>query len=211
MVSTDRNQDAEAVYVNKQRNVRVTNGKLMLSVYATNEGKYKYEGGRVTTLPNMGFKYGKLEIRAKGTAAAGAWMALWMKPTAGTKSRVKGEIDLMEYFGLWGRKKVQANFHLWGEFSGKANNHIDRSRQSETDIARWHIYTLEWYKDSILCKVDGKETYKLRKKDFPEWPFDMSYMLLLANTYGFKSSKSDDRQLPTRLQIDYVRYYKLRE
>lgn len=205
--------DHDAYYVKKKRNCYVKGGCLNLTLRKTPNGKYKYESGRVYTRKGIGFRYGKLVIRAKCSTVHGAWEALWLRPVDGIKAPCKGEIDLMEYFGGWSGKQFQINFHLWGEFNNKKNNHAQYPKFPPIDISKWHIYTMERFPNHIRCFVDGHLYYDIKKGDIPAWPFnDMDYMLTLAFGYGYKEAKvRDDNKLPQTLKIDYVRFYKLKQ
>lgn len=214
VISELKQNTHDALYVKNKKNCYVKNGYLNLTLRHTPKKKYNYESGRIYTNKNVSFKYGKLVIRAKGSTIKGAWEAIWMKPKEGIKANCKGEIDIMEYIGAWGNEKFQINFHLWGNIRGKTNSHIQYPKYPKIDISKWHIYTMNWYKDRIIVLVDNKVYYDLKKGDIPEWPFDLEYMLTLAFGYGpnwDKSKSRDDKALPQTLLIDYIRYYKLKE
>lgn len=204
--------DHDAYYVKNKKNCYVKKGCLNLTLTNTPKGKSRYESGRVYTRRGIGFRYGKLVIRAKCSTVHGAWEALWLKPVDGTKAACKGEIDLMEYFGGWSGKQFQINFHLWGEFNNKKNNHAQYPKFPPIDISKWHTYTMERVPDHIRCFVDGHLYYDIKKGDIPAWPFnDMDYMLTLAFGYGYKDAKvRDDNKLPQTLKVDYVRFYKMK-
>lgn len=209
-ISTDKNFRSDAQYVANYRNCYVKNGCLNLTVRKVRWKQHKYEAARILTKKNVGFKYGKLEIRAKGDAIPGVWYALWLRPVKKNKVKYKGEINLMEYFGQWQKQKLQINFHLWGEFSNKKNNHRQFPRFLPIDVSQWHIYSMEWYRNRIKCFIDGILAYEVKNEDLVVWPFDVEYQLLLANTYKLKN-KGEDKDLPETLQVDYVRYYKLKQ
>ena len=201
-----------AYYTGKNKeNVNVRKGMLTLTLRKGNENGYKYESGRIYTRSHIKFGYGKLEIHAKCPTTEGVWDAIWLKPIKGKK--VNGEIDLMEYIGCWKGQKYQVNFHLWGNFAGKAQNHIQKPRYAHIDISQFHVYTLEWYKERMIAKVDGNVVYDLKKEDLEEWPFDMPYQLIIALGYGpnWGGCGLDDSSLPQKLQVDWIRYYKLKD
>ncbi|GAB6981671.1 hypothetical protein JCM15908A_00460 [Prevotella dentasini JCM 15908] len=210
-ISIDKNGETPRTrYVDKSDNVRVRKGRLELRVKKVGVQQSMYEGGRVYTINARSIKYGKIVIRAKVPACFGSWIALWLRVVDVKGKDVRGEIDVMEYFGSWNRKKFQANVHLWGKLRGN-KKHIQNPMFTNQDVSAWHIYTLEWYKDRLVCYMDDVKTYEIAKHDLQEWPFDTDYQLLLAHTYASKNAKNvDDRQLPATLLIDYVRYYRLK-
>lgn len=197
----------------KQENTCYAHGRN-LHLTLLKDSDFKYISGRIVANKSHRIKYGKLQIRAKCSTVKGAWEAIWLKSSANSAASIRGEIDLMEYIGDWGREKFQTNFHLRGFFSGRTNNHQQYQKFPQVDISKWHVYTLEWYKDSIRVYVDDKLHYNLHKGDIPEWPFDIEYTPIIAFGYGPNWSRTkelDDAALPQTLKIDYVRYYKLKE
>lgn len=214
VVDKEKHTTHLADYIEKKENVVVGEGMLTLTlrkVKIEGDESYNYESGRIYTRNHIKIGYGKLEICAKCPITEGIWDAIWLRPIK--REQVNGEIDLMEYIGCWKGQKYQVNFHLWGDFSGKAKNHIQRPRYANIDIAQFHVYTLEWYKERIIAKVDGNVVYDLRKGDLDEWPFDRPYQLIIALAYGpnWGGCGLDDKSLPQRLQVDWIRYYELKD
>lgn len=77
-----------------------------------------------------GLKYGKIVVRAKCPTAKGIWPAIWLRPTRGLKRTVSGEVDIMEWISCFKKDQFQANFHLWGDFSGKKNYHTQYQKKN---------------------------------------------------------------------------------
>lgn len=117
------------------------------------------------------------------------------------------EIDVVEQIGCWGKEKYQLNFHLWGEFGDKTNNHQQNRRYVKIDVSDYHVYTLEWYKDRFVALVDGKELCSFSKREINEWPFNREYHLIIALAYGGGNWAGacgiDDNALPQTLQVEY--------
>lgn len=200
-----------AYYTGKNKNnVYVKRGKLTLTLRKVKDGLYNYESGRIYTRNHIKFGCGKLEIRAKCPTSEGVWDSIWLKPIKGAS--VNGEIDLMEYIGCWKGKKFRVNFHLWGNFGGNANNHIQKPKSVNIDITKFHVYSLEWFEDEIIAKVDNEVVYSLMKKDMVEWPFNMPYRLIIALGYGpnWGECGLDDGSLPQKLKVDWIRFYELK-
>ena len=193
-------------------NVFVKRRKLNLRARKVKGQDHLYETGRLESAAHVKFRYGKLQVRAKCPTASGCWDAIWMRPLK-SKSKVKGEIDIMEYFSGWKGKKFQTNFHFWGEFGGKKHNHVQYPKYINADVNKWHVYTLEWSPTELRVKMDDIVCYDLKKGGLSEWPWDEYYQLILALAYGRKSELKtlDDSALPQTLQVDWVRYYKYKE
>ena len=139
-----------------------------------------YTSGRI--ISKRTFSCGKLEFRAKCPVSKGIWNAIWLRDAS--KEKCRGEIDVVEQIGCWGKEKYQLNFHLWGEFGGKTNNHQQNRRYVKIDVSDYHVYTLEWYKDRFVALVDGKKLCSFSKREINEWPFNREYHLIIALAYG---------------------------
>lgn len=193
--------------------VSVKRGKLylkLIEVYDTKENPYIL----LYNKNNIGFKYGKIEIRAKCPNAKGIFPALWMRPTRGVHPTVAGEIDLMEWVSCFKKDEFQSNFHLWGNFGGKKNNHTQYpKRVKEVNVSKWHVYTAEWDKSKLILRVDGQAIAIWYAKDYPVWPFDVTYEVALDVAYGGWGAKCgfDLSILPQTMQVDWIKYYKINE
>lgn len=152
-------------------NADVANGNFtMLSTY--NGTKYEVPN-TYTTLGNMSFRYGRLEVRAKLPFGAGAFPSFWLA----TKDALGGEvdpvytaeIDMLEVFGQNGNtNSVVANAHKHYK-KGTANgetvsvdmhiqykNVVDNALSAiVSDTEAYHVYALEWTPERITASVDG--------------------------------------------------------
>lgn len=162
-----------------------------------------------------GLRYGKIEVRAKCPSAKGIWPAIWLRPTRGVQRTVSGEVDIMEWISCFKRDQYQANFHLWGNFSGKQNNHTlyPKLNTFPCNISKWHVYSAEWDASKLIVRVDDKVVGTWYAKDYPAWPFDYTYELVLDIAYGGwgASCGYDTKKLPQTMQVDWVKYYQLKK
>jgi hypothetical protein len=162
-----------------------------------------------------GLKYGKIVVRAKCPTAKGIWPAIWLRPTRGLKRTVSGEVDLMEWISCFKKNQFQANFHLWGNFNGKQNNHTQYPKKNtfSCDVSKWHVYSAEWDASKLIVRVDDKIVGTWYAKDYPVWPFDYTYELVLDVAYGDwgASCGFDTKKLPQTMQVDWVKYYQLKK
>lgn len=168
------------------------------------------------TSPKLPMLYGKVEIRAKLPIAKGIWPGIWLRTTRGTKADVKGEVDLIEWISCFNKHQFQANFHLWGNFKGKANNHAQYPKSysnKKFDVTKYHVYSAEWDKEKLIVKVDGITAGIWYAKDYVAWPFTSTYELCLDLGYGGwgASCGYDKSKLPQIMKVDWVKYYKLKE
>ncbi|MCI1741490.1 MAG: glycoside hydrolase family 16 protein [Prevotella sp.] len=167
------------------------------------------------TNKNYPLQYGKIEVRAKCPTAKGVWPAIWLRPTRGLNEKVSGEIDLIEWISCFNKRTFNANFHLWGDFGGKKNNHTQYPKHvaDKFDVTKYHVYSAEWDKEKLIVRVDGEEVGIWWAKDYVTWPFDYTYELCLDIGYGGwgASCGYDVSKLPQIFKVDWVKYYKLKE
>jgi beta-glucanase (GH16 family) len=126
---------------------------------------------------------------------------------------VSGEVDLMEWISCLNKSSFQTNFHLWGNFGNKRNNHTQYPRyvNNKYDISQYHIYSAEWDKTKLIVRVDGVAVASWYSKDYPAWPFNCTYEIIIDLAYGGwgASCGEDMMDLPQTMQIDWIKYYQL--
>ena len=219
-------RNKEKQYYTKARleNVRVENGCLILEGRKEKfkNAKYKkdskdwrfseefaqYTSGSIKTKGKASWKYGYVEVRAKIPTGSGSWPAIWM---LGTKKRwpACGEIDIMENIG---RKPdlIHATIHFRdiNEKYARAGNKIKADKPYDD----FHIYALEWNAEKMDFYYDGQKyfSYKITDKsgkgddNIFRQPFYLLLNLALGGSWG---GKLDDKILPLKYYIDYVRVY----
>ncbi len=95
-----------------------------------------------------------------------------------------GEIDIMENVGE--RDWVSAAMHgphYFGETPIVNKIYL----APDNDISRWHVYSVDWSKDSLLFKVDGKLFYRVTRpmiENYGHWAFDNPKFLILNFALG---------------------------
>jgi beta-glucanase (GH16 family) len=77
---------------------------------------------------------------------------------------------------------------------------------------KFHVYAVEWDKDSVKVSVDAKEYFKFANEHsgYDAWPFDNKMHLLLNIAVGgnWGGQKGVDENIwPQKMEIDYVRVY----
>ncbi len=159
-----------------------------------------------------GWKYGRIEVRAKLPSGSGTWPAVWMlakQQTFGDNLWPdNGEIDIVEHVGR------DPNYVL-GCFYTKNFNWMQDTGKSELvevpdSESAFHVYSLEWNDDQAVLSVDGVpfNTFINPHTDWGDWPFAQNYyiMMNLAIGGGFGGTV-DDSIFPQTLLIDYIRVY----
>ena len=205
-------------YTNRQVNSSQANGVLSITakkeVY-TNQGQTKqYTSARLNS--KFGFKYGKVEVRAKLATGAGTWPAIWMlgkniiEPGAywsssfgNTSWPACGEIDIIEHWGS-NQNYVQSAMHTPSSFGNTTNL---GGQTIATASSQFHIYTMEWTANSIIFSVDNVVHYVYNPaiKNASTWPFNAEQYLLL--NIAIEPSIIPTSFVQTTMEIDYVRVY----
>lgn len=195
-------------YVTSDLNTYCKNGLLHLKCIKKDSNNRKCTSARLTTYKKKSFLYGKIEVKAKAPVGKGIFPAIWMLQEKTGKPY--GELDLMEYIDCWDGKQIQMNAHVVYEYGVKQYQH---QKKVKIDVPKWHVYSLEWYKDKLVFLIDDVIVHQLHKKDLEAWPFDKPYYLILNVAFGGwgGSCGIDYDILPKEMLVDYVRYYKLKE
>jgi beta-glucanase (GH16 family) len=198
-------------YTDDLRNVRVENGNLVLEAHA--EGKNHYTSGRVHMKPD-GFKYGKVEVRARFPAGLGSWPAIWMMAVKQVYGNGlwpdNGEIDIGEHAGRE-PDQLLANIYTHN-FNWMNNNGIIKIIDYPGVEQDFHIYTCVWDAEHIELSVDGYvyNVFKNPHTNWGDWPFDQNQRLILDFALGSFGGSEDDTAFPQQMLIDYVRIYQMK-
>jgi beta-glucanase (GH16 family) len=202
----------------RPENIRVANGRL--TIEARHEkldptrfgdwGGQNYTSARIFS-KGAGWTYGFYEVRAKLPCARGTWPAIWMLPVDMEAWPDDGEIDIMEQVG------AEPNL-IYASLHTALFNHVKKTQRSAqklvpTSCSAFHRYQLDWRPDSITVGVDGRGILRVRN-DQPggkgAWPFNVPYLMILNLAIGgdWAGAKGiDDRAMPQRMEIDYVRVW----
>lgn len=181
----------------------------------------EYTSSSVNTRGNKEFLYGRIEVRAKIPTASGAWPAIW---TLGTDLPwpSNGEIDIMEFYRIDNVPHILANA-AWGSdkpFTAVWNSsHTPYSHFTAKDphwADKFHVWVLDWDKDrlrfyldgELLNEVDQKKTINGKDAGQGISPFTRKqYILLNLAIGGDHGGIIDDKAMPMKYYVDYVRVY----
>lgn len=203
-------------YTDSLDNAFVDNG--MLTIVAKRqpmEGR-NYTSARLVSKGKGDFLHGRIEFRARVPAGRGTWPALWMLPTDATYGPwpASGEIDVMEHVGH-DPDVVHVSVHT------EAYNHmIGTHRTSTTRVEGatdgFHLYRVDWTPDHIRGYIDGASVFEFANEGggHAAWPFDQRFHLLMNIAVGGDwggLEGVDEAAFPARMEIDYVRVYRLLE
>jgi beta-glucanase (GH16 family) len=179
-----------------------------------------YTSASLTTRNSFSFLYGRLEVRAKIPTASGAWPAIWLLgkdmewPSC-------GEIDVMEFYRVNGVPHILANA-AWGNdrrYNAVWNTkRIPFSHFTEKDAAwadKFHIWRMDWTPRNIRIYLDDELLNDIPMSETVNGsigqhinPFTRpQYLLLNLAIGGDNGGEIDNKAMPMRYEIDYVRVY----
>lgn len=192
-------------YTSRTQNARVENGMLVINARRENYGGNAYTSARMHSIGAGSITYGRIEVRARFTGAAGTWPAIWMLATDwGIYGNWPdcGEIDIMEHVSTHG-ESVQASIH-----TRDYNFQIGTAKvgfQYGVDYWNWHDYILEWYPNRLDVTIDNSRFFSFRDEGqgYGKWPFDTPFHLMLnvaVGGWGGTPTFSSET-----LEIDHVR------
>lgn len=203
----------EQAYTDFPENVRVSNGKLVITALKKQYNNASYTSGRLVTKHKGDWLYGKIEVRAKLPQGVGVWPAIWMLPTESMYGRwpKSGEIDIMEFVGFE-KDTVHSTIHT------EAFNHkIKTDKGSATKLKEtkdgFHIYGCIWNKDRMDFFVDGEKYFSFendQQGNSATWPFNRPFHLILNLAIGGSWGGThgiDNSIFPQDFVVDWVKVY----
>ncbi|HEY8401037.1 MAG TPA: family 16 glycosylhydrolase [Cytophagaceae bacterium] len=204
--------DEAQYYTDRPENIKVENGKLIItSLKEEYEGK-SYTSARLRTIHKGDFTFGRIEARIKLPEGVGSWAAFWLLPTDdvyGTWA-ASGEIDIMEYQGK-NPGEVSGTIHYGGAWPDNkykgAVHHLPTGQYYHSDF---HVYAIEWDSTEIRWYMDDKHYATRTKEEIAplHWPFDQRFHIILNNAIGgHLGGTINDSHFPMTMEVDYVRVY----
>ncbi len=219
-------------YTDSLENVRVVDGKLVIEAHKLAGDGAQYSSGRIHSLGKGDIHYGRVDIRAKLPAGQGTWSALWMLPSDPFKYSStcdededwqgsdscnawpnSGEIDIMEHVG-YDMNRVHGTVHTKAYYW--VNGQQRKASVNALNVAdEFHTYAMEWSPERIDIFFDDVRyfTYLNQGEGWQAWPFDHPYHVILnlaiGGDWGRAGGPIDDSIFPVKMEVDYVRFYKL--
>ncbi len=204
----------------KLKGIKNPNSNVDLSTVANIDTSTVWTGA-IRSQNKVGFKYGKIEIRAKLDRAPRAWPAIWLMPTRSLYggNPDSGEIDIVEHLNL--DPYYYSTIHT--QYNTVHRDDPERYTIEKTNEGVWNVHAVEWYEDKIVFLRNGTKYHTFNKGDHVKidnllrWPFDQEFYVILSQQIGgswvdgearSKGLVLEDSDLPITLEIDYVRIYK---
>jgi beta-glucanase (GH16 family) len=225
--------DEWQLYTSSEDNVKVENGTLIISARTSgNNGKRdgSITSGRINTMDKKSFRYGKIQASIKIPYQLGLWPAFWMLGSNFSDDGWPecGEIDIMETFANHlSNKENQGTLHWWNEdiniktdsiaYNNMVYPYPNIGEFSTPLNDDYHIYEIEWDKEKIVWKVDGKDFYWEYITDSNKSEFHNNFFIIFnlavggnlggtvdVNTFPLDA---DNKPTPQNLYVDWVRVY----
>ncbi|WP_220464009.1 glycoside hydrolase family 16 protein [Adhaeribacter radiodurans] len=179
---------AEAAGANN--GVLVIEPKYSLGFVTKDGKKFDFLSGRLDTRKKVEFQYGTAAARMKLPEGAGFWPAFWAMGDGRWPDI--GEIDIMENVG----EPDWTGVALHGPgYSGETPLVNKGFLKRGNDITKWHVYSVDWTKDSLIFKVDDVIVYRATRpmvEHYGRWSYDNPKYLIvnlaLGGAYPFKTN-----------------------
>lgn len=160
----------------------------------------------------------RIEFRARKTEARGWWPALWLVSNDSVYPD-GGEIDIVEHINY--EKVFYQTVHTRETMEDPSKPQAWHTEVPIDDVTGWHVYAVEGDSEGLYFYVDDVFTGAYMKKGFPEYEYQFDrdeYFLLIDGQLGgiwvnceYEPQGirvPDGTDLPARMDVDYVRYYK---
>jgi len=158
-------------YTDRTDNVKVQDGKLVITAKKENYNNFKFTSGRINGNGKAYFTHGIIQAKIKFPKTAnGLWPAYWMMGNDINRYGWPkcGEMDIVElgfsegintgwqdrYFGAalhWGQNNDGHRFESQDFASANNNYDKDYSKWPVIEDGEWHVVTVDW--DSEKCRM----------------------------------------------------------
>ncbi len=198
-------------YRNDPGNVRVENGRMIITARKEQFGGAEYTSARVTTKGKKEFQYGRIDIRAKLPKGQGIWPALWM--LGANISQVGwptcGETDIMELIGHQ-PNKVHGTAH-WGT-TPPSTYRTGTYTLTEGDFSQeYHVFSLIWVENSMQFLVDDQlyHTVNVGHVSPATYRHNAPFFFIANVAVGGNWPGSPDAStvFPQSMYVDYIRVF----
>lgn len=205
-------------YTDEDRNCYLQDGCLVIETLREDYKGAKFTSAAIETRDEYTWTYGRFEMKAKLPRSHVLWPAFW---TLGKSIRHGvnwprcGEIDIMEMTGGDGTRDYEtiATLHFESKATGEHDERGGRDYALVNDrrlCDDFHIYAVEWTKDSFVWYFDDKIVYQCEITEDMQGAFDEPHFIILntaLENWGGECSPNENTELPQKYIVDYVRVY----
>ena len=185
---------ANIEFYDKKARIVTKPGKATGLVWRSEQGfvqeDFDFTSGMISTAKSFKQKYGVFNAKIK-MAGGSVAQAFWM-----VSESMLPHIDVARFEN----GKHYSNY-FWGESSSSRKS---LSKTGGTKYAdEYFIYTLEWTPNKLTWKINGK-VFKTQTSGVPQ---EEMYINFSSNL----KKDADENGLPSAMEIDWIRVYKLKE
>lgn len=187
--------------------------------WKTNHEKVNFTSASINTSHKKSWQFGRFEVRARIDTTMGAWPAIWLLGTQYEWPSC-GEIDMLEFYRPDNVPTILANVACGTDKRWKAKWDSSRKPLSAITLTdkdwtrKFHIWRMDWTKDSINLYVDDILLNITLVKDMVNAdgtnPFIQPQYLLLNLALGSNGGDPSQSNFPIKFEVDYVRVYQLK-
>jgi beta-glucanase (GH16 family) len=186
----------------KQENVSVAGGNLVLLLKQEKAGDKNYTGAGVIT--RQAFRFGYYESHFRIDAGKGWHTSFWMMGhdgSGGTGTAATGiELDVIENDSI-DLTSYGVNVHKWqGKHESRGHKVVKTS-----SLADYHVFGCEYKPAEVKYFLDGELVQTVDVSDLPHGGLHI-WLTSIASHLG-KTDAVDGSRLPGRVYFDYVRFY----
>lgn len=198
------------IYTDRPENIRLADGRLVITARQEARAGFRYTSGRLTTQGLHAWTYGRFEARIKIPYGQGLWPAFWLlADDIATRSwPACGEIDIMENIGRT-PDTVRGTLHGPG-YSGDDGVWSDYVLPEGHFADDFHVFAVEWEPHQIRWYVDDHLYSTLTPPAVSgPWVFDRPFFIILNLAVGgyWPGYPDETTVFPQTMFVDYVRVY----
>ena len=169
-----------------------------------------YLTGGVQSRDKRSMQLGRFDVRARFDCAQGFWPAIWLMPDVKVPWPKGGEIDIMEHLNF--ETKLYQTVHSPHTLE-RRKPESQSSFVSTIDPKVFNLYSVVINEDCIEFYINNVKTatYARMQPDVADqFPYSNHpfYVILSAQLGGDWVGRIEPKDLPVRMDIDYVRFYK---
>ena len=167
--------------------------------------------GGISTEKKFLIGYGKVEVRARMRSVMGCWPAIWLVTDKYSMTDPRwGEIDIMEHYNL--ENTVEQTAHNNHTHIQKAERMSEHQSIVPVNCEEWNTYTVEILKDRLIFSVnDRKQLVYKNRRIHGQFPYGAPSFLRIDMQWATQRAKRlDTASLPTWMDVDWVKVYKLK-
>jgi beta-glucanase (GH16 family) len=222
-----RNDEAQA-YTDREQNVHLEDGQLVLTALAEPFNAASFTSGSVTTSGKRAFTFGRIEARIQVPLGRGCSSAFWLLPEDPAPAVNSCDAAGSCYLGTWpawgdvtianiqsrtpDRVLTSLNYGVWDDtVTGVRHGEVTSFVALRETTDGWHVFALEWGPERMDWIVDDEvlATTDLALPDLylpqGEHPFHQPFHLKLNLALGGLDHAPVADDYPQELRVDWVR------